>query len=342
MERAVAEAKTTNGPIVNNPLPGLPLVETPLLLAMADELGLSDEERRIARDLFEHGYAVFDFPDPAIDERIERIMHRLAPCYGVDFGNAEADKTIGERRVQDAWQTDPDVQAIAANQAVIALLSKLYGRQAFPFQTLNFPVGTQQEAHSDMVHFSCLPEKFMCGVWLAMEDVHPDAGPLFYYPGSHRWPVMSNALIGRRGYETSLNSAQDPFAEAWQALCAAHGAQPSTFLARKGQALIWCANLLHGGSAQTDPRRTRWSQVTHYYFEDCIYYTPAFSDEALGKLQMRRITSITDGKERPNLYLGQPSEEALKATGSSHTGSAGKADGFGSKARKALRRTFGR
>ncbi len=338
----MATFATTEETDVSNPLPGLPLIESPLFLAMVNAMGLNEEGKRIGRDLFEQGYAVFDFPDPDLDTRIEGIKQRLGPRYGVDLTDPEADKTIGERRIQDAWKIDADVQAIAANPGVIALLSNLYGRQAFPFQTLNFPVGTQQEAHSDMVHFSCLPEKFMCGVWLAMEDIHPDAGPLFYYPGSHRWPVMGNALIGRRGYETSLNSAQDPFAEAWRALCAANGAQPSTFLARKGQALIWCANLLHGGSAQADPRRTRWSQVTHYYFEDCIYYTPAFSDEALGKLQTRRIESITDSKMRLNLYQGQPAEQAFEAAGSSHAGSAGKADSFGSKAWKALRRTFGR
>jgi len=332
----------TRGNSVNNPLPGLPLIESPLFLAVSDEMGLSEEEKRIGRDLFQHGYAVFDFPDPDLDARIEGIKQRLGPQFGVDLANPEADKTIGERRIQDAWQTDPDVKAIAANQAVIALLTKLYGRQAFPFQTLNFPVGTQQDAHSDIVHFSCLPEKFMCGVWLAMEDIHPDAGPLFYYPGSHRWPVMSNALIGRRGYETSLNSAQDPFADAWRALCTAQNAQPRTFLARKGQALIWCANLLHGGSAQTDPRLTRWSQVTHYYFEDCIYYTPAFSDEAIGKLHTRKITSITDGMLRPNLYQGQPAEEAFASSSFSDAGSAGKAGSFGSKAQRAVRRILAR
>jgi hypothetical protein len=338
MGRGVAETATTKETGVNNPLPGLPLIETPLFHALAGELGLTEDEQRIGRDLCEYGYAVFDFPDPEIDARIERIKARLSPFYGVDFADPEANKTIGERRIQDAWQTDPDVHAIAANEAVSTLLSKLYGRQAFPFQTLNFPVGTQQEAHSDMVHFSSLPEKFMCGVWLAMEDIHPDAGPLFYYPGSHRWPVMSNALIGRRGFETTLNSAQDPFGEAWRALCAAQGAEAHTFLARKGQALIWCANLIHGGSAQNDARLTRWSQVTHYYFEDCIYYTPAFSDEALGKLQLRRISSVGDGKHRPNLYQGQPAEAALAPA----AGSAGKPGGFGSKTRRALRRTFGR
>jgi ectoine hydroxylase-related dioxygenase (phytanoyl-CoA dioxygenase family) len=224
----------------------------------------------------------------------------------VDLDCPEGIKNTGERRIQDAWTFDVDVRAIAANEAVLDLLSKLYGRRAFPFQTLNFPVGTEQAAHSDSVHFSSLPERFMCGVWLAMEDVRPDAGPLFYLPGSHRWPIMTNGLIGRRGYDSKLASAQDPYGLVWEALCSAYGVQSEPFFARKGQALIWCANLLHGDSRQNNPRLTRWSQVTHYYFDDCIYYTPAFSDEALGRLQLRDLVSVGDGEPRANTYLGEP------------------------------------
>jgi hypothetical protein len=289
-----------------NPLPGLPLVESPLFPALLPALGLSEEEARIGLELHDRGYAVFDFADLELNARIERIKTSLSPRFGVNFTDAGSDKTVGERRIQDAWKFDADVRSVAANAGVLDLLTKLYGRPALPFQTLNFPVGTQQDAHTDMVHFSSQPEKFMCGVWLAMEDITADAGPLFYYPGSHRWPVMSNALIGRRGTGRPLNSAQDPFAGAWQALCSANDARPEVFLARKGQALIWCANLLHGGSPQTDPRLTRWSQVTHYYFDDCLYYTPAFSDEALGSLDLRQITSISDGRPRPNKYQGEP------------------------------------
>lgn len=290
---------------MNNLFPGLPLIESPLFPALKADWGLSAEEERIADDLHTKGYAVFDFPDADLEVRINRIQKNLGPAYGVDFADPLSDKTNGERRIQDAWKFDQDVQAIAANPTVIDLLSKLYGRKAFPFQTLNFPVGTQQDAHTDFVHFSSLPEKFMCGVWLAMEDIGPDAGPLFYYPGSHRWPAMSNALIGRRGYGADLRSAQDPYGPAWRALCDVYGAQPETLLARKGQALIWCANLLHGGSRQNDPTLTRWSQVTHYYFDDCIYYTPALSDEALGKLHLRQLVAINDGQRRPNSYLGE-------------------------------------
>jgi hypothetical protein len=290
---------------VINPLPGLPLIESPLFPLLKASQSLTTEEERIAIDLNEKGYAVFDFPDVDIDARIGRIKSNLGPSYGMAFDDPESNKTGGGSRIQDAWAFDDDVRAIAANEAVLHLLSKLYGRNAFPFQTLNFPVGTQQEAHSDSVHFSSLPERFMCGVWLAMEDISPDAGPLFYYPGSHRWPIVTNALIGRRGQGSVLGSAQDPYGPAWRALCEAHGSKQEKFLARKGQALIWCANLLHGGSVQTDPRLTRWSQVTHYYFDECIYYTPAFSDEALGQLNLRDIVAISDGLARPNRYLSE-------------------------------------
>lgn len=298
---------------MNNPFPGMPLIESPLFPGTVDQMGLTDEERRIALDLHRDGYAVFDFPDPEFDARVARIQADLGPKYGIDFADPEADKTSAERRIQDAWKDQADVKAIASNPVMLDLLSRLYGRTAFPFQTLNFPVGTQQDAHTDTVHFSSQPERFMCGVWVAMEDVSADAGPLFYFPGSHHWPIMSNALIGRRGYRDYATPAQDPFAPAWQALSRAYDVQPQTFLARKGQALIWSANLLHGGSLQADPRLTRWSQVTHYYFDDCIYYTPAYSDEVIGQLDLRKLRAISDGQARPNRYLGEELGQGLNA-----------------------------
>ncbi len=205
-------------------------------------MGLTAEEERIANDLHENGFAILDFPDPDIETRIDRIKASLSPRYGVEFDRVDGIKNSGERRIQDAWAFDEDVRRIAANQTIIDLLSKLYGRRAFPFQTLNFPVGTEQPAHSDSVHFSSLPERFMCGVWLAMENVELDSGPLFYFPGSHRWPIMTNGLVGRRGYDASVPSAQDPYGPAWDALRTSLGVHPKPFIARKGQALIWCAN----------------------------------------------------------------------------------------------------
>jgi hypothetical protein len=77
----------------------------------------------------------------------------------------------------------------------------------------------------------------MCGVWLALEDIPAQAGPVFYLPGSHRWPIVTNALIGRRGYRSTLGSAQDPYSSAWKALQEAYGAQEETFWREKDRLL---------------------------------------------------------------------------------------------------------
>jgi hypothetical protein len=287
------------------PFPGIPLIESPVFSAELDRMALSPAERDLAIALHRDGYAVIDFPDTGLDARSARIRADLAPQLGIDDADPASNKQTGVGRVQDAWQTSADVKAIAANPAMLDLLSRLYGRRAFPFQTLNFAAGTQQHLHTDAVHFSSIPQRFMCGVWVALEDIANAAGPLCYVPGSHKWPILDNALIGRRGAGQELASAQDPYHEAWDALIAEHPRPTELFFARKGQALIWCANLLHGGSVQHDPRLTRWSQVTHYYFDDCIYYTPAFSDEYLGRLALRKLVSIVDGAPKPNLYLGE-------------------------------------
>ncbi|WP_226018783.1 phytanoyl-CoA dioxygenase family protein [Novosphingobium sp. FKTRR1] len=293
-------------------LPGVPPLETPYFEQLLPELDLTVSEAVTARALHEKGYATIDFPDPEIAQRIDRIKSHLAPQFGIDPANPAGVGAQGQR-VQDAWQFDDDVRAIATNPAIIDLLSRLYARPAFPFQTLNFPVGTQQPLHSDSIHFSSQPERFMCGVWLAFEDIHPDAGPLNYCPGSHKWPIITNTMLNRPRHDEKGPDAQGPYEGAWNAMVDTSGLPVERFLARKGQALIWMANLLHGGSPQADPNRTRWSQVTHYYFKDCTYYTPAFSTEPLGKLDLRRIVDISTGEVVPSRLFGE--ELAVPAVG---------------------------
>lgn len=266
-------------------LPGVPLVESPFF--EQDVASLPPEIQPVARQLHDRGYAILDFPDADFDRRAEAIKARLARRF--DWRDPAACQVSA--RVQDAWRFDADVQAIACNPSLLALLSALYGRQAFPFQTLNFPVGTQQPVHSDHIHFSSIPERFMCGVWVALEDVHADAGPLFYYPGSHVWPGYGNEHVGAApGAEAVLK-----FIRLHEAMPAIFGVARETFIARKGQALIWSSNLLHGGGAQNDRTRSRWSQVTHYFFEGCRYTTPLQNDVLKGSVRDRRAPDARRG-----------------------------------------------
>jgi ectoine hydroxylase-related dioxygenase (phytanoyl-CoA dioxygenase family) len=204
--------------------------------------------------------------------------------------------------LQDAFRFDQDVRRIATNERVIELLTKLFGRPAWPFQTLNFPVGSEQHYHTDSIHFSSIPERFMCGVWTALEDIDSECGPLVYYPGSHRWPIYTNESLGIKSMAGV--KSDEPYKVVWRALVEQSGIKPRVFEARKGQSLIWLSNLLHGGMAHTNKSKTRWSQVTHYYFEECAYYTPMHSDPFIGKVEFRELHDIRSGKEMPNRYAG--------------------------------------
>jgi hypothetical protein len=288
-------------------MPGVPLMENPLFPSFVDSLGFDPETKRIALELHVKGYAIVEFPDSDFDGVAGRIKQTLASRFDLNEWRRDGwTQNIG-LRAQDAWENCADVRRLAVNERVQALLSRLYGRHAFPFQTLNFPVGTQQHYHTDSVHFSSVPERFMCGVWVALENITEDSGPLIYYPGSHRLPIFVNEHLS----VTSLESAGPyenyaKFEELWRALVHGLGLKEERFCPRKGEALIWAANLLHGGDRHRDPARTRWSQVTHYFFDDCAYYTPLLSDPFYGSIFFRTgLIDISTGRRMPNRYVGR-------------------------------------
>jgi ectoine hydroxylase-related dioxygenase (phytanoyl-CoA dioxygenase family) len=307
------EPERANNMPFANPLPGVPSIESPFFHKIFADV--DPETRRIASELNARGYAVIDFPDPDFSDVAESIKRDLKDRYDWSYWLASGyDAAIG-LRVQDAWKFDSNVKRLANNKKVIDLLTTLYGKQACPFQTLNFPVGTQQHYHTDSIHFSAVPERFMCGVWTALEDITEDCGPLVYYPGSHKWPVFTNEHIGRCVAQLDRKPTQEMYEVLWRELVESSGIKPEIFTAKKGQSLIWAANLLHGGSKQANKHGTRWSQVTHYFFEDCAYYTPMNSDPFYGKIDFRTPLNVASGEKMQPMYAGHEiPQEFIKAT----------------------------
>lgn len=270
-------------------------------------MALSKEQlKKYERD----GYVIVDFGFS--QEMIDDIVAGMVKHSAFDCMRDEQGQYKFGARVQDAWRTHESVRQLATHPTVLETLHTLYARKPQPFQTLNFPIGTQQPTHSDTIHFNSMPSGYMCGIWVALEDIDENNGPLKYFPGSHKLPevtmedVEAGAVVGgvSRSFKqkffdslrqiltsrkeginmsgmtmdamTGGKNYQDY--EAFIADMVAKAQMRSEFgLLKKGQALIWAANLLHGGSPHHDRSRTRFSQVTHYYFEGCKYYTPLFS-----------------------------------------------------------------
>jgi hypothetical protein len=259
---------------------------------------LDRKQQRLVDEFRENGYVVLE--DSGLDTTtIDAAVRSL-----------ESTETRSEYhvdgRLQDAWRDIKPVARIAESSLILDTLQLLYQRDPIPFQTLNFRVATQQRAHSDTIHFNTLPHGFMCGVWVALEDVDVNNGPLFYYPGSHRLPVfhlhdlgLESTRIGPSGVREYTPDIYREYEDKIEQVLAKSPYERSQALLKKGQALIWSANIFHGGSLLLDPTRTRMSQVTHYYFPGCIYYTPLLSDPLQQRWTLRQVMDIRNGRIVP-------------------------------------------
>lgn len=173
-------------------------------------------------------------------------------------------------RIMNAWRISDAVRELALSPWVLETLAELYGRRPLPFQTLNFVHGTQQHAHADTMHFNSDPPGFVAAVWVALEDVDEDNGPVMYYPGSHLLPdAPQSAPENYHDYDERIT-----------AILVGSGLTPRYGVLPRGHGLIWTGEMVHAGSPVRDPSRTRRSQVTHYYFEGCRPWVPKRSAEA--------------------------------------------------------------
>ena len=218
------------------------------------------------KELYElNGYLIFD---PNIDNVLLNNVK-----YTISYTN---------NRQQDVWQQNKFVKEIALHKNVTTKLLELYDKKPLPFQTLNFKKGTEQKAHSDTIHFNTYPPNNMCGVWIALEDIDMINGPLIYYPGSHKDHRYNMQ-------DFNLEPNQDNYRKYEECLSKEiikKGYMKRYGTIKKGIAIIWSANLLHGGAKVIDKSRTRHSQVTHYFFESDFYYTPMLSTK--GNLTIRK------------------------------------------------------
>jgi ectoine hydroxylase-related dioxygenase (phytanoyl-CoA dioxygenase family) len=145
------------------------------------------------------------------------------------------------------------------------IASMILGEQAVAMQSIYFEYGSAQGLHRDPVFVQTAAAGHLLAAWIAVEDIHPDAGPLIYIPGSHTLPPFEYAPGEYRFDSTRFGEAELNREQEWLSRqLSERGLSPAVFTARKGEVLFWHAGLYHGGDAIRAPKRTRRSYVVHY------------------------------------------------------------------------------
>ena len=164
---------------------------------------------------------------------------------------------------------------ILKHAGLLRAIQLLMEREPRPLQTIAAHKGSQQGLHSDSIHMTTYPLGYLTAAWIAFEDIGPDCGPLVYYPGSHRLPYVFSKEVGiaaddleRHGYQT-YQARYEPYI---RQLVEEHGLEPHYFHAKKGDVLIWHANLIHGGAGRRDLGLLRRSAVCHFFVKGAFVY----------------------------------------------------------------------
>ena len=190
----------------------------------------------------------------------------------IDRGEANTNPR-DRSRIMNPFLQSNEVSDALTNPELLRLLSFTLGREVRLFQGMHFFVGSQQGAHSDFFHMSTEPVGYLIAIWVALEDVSPESGPVYYYPGSHKLPyLMSEGLEARSGPLFVAKGKDEEYTRRLTAAVEEAGIEPVEFLAKKGDVLVWHANLVHGGHAIARNGDTRRSLVAHYFARDVLCY----------------------------------------------------------------------
>jgi len=167
---------------------------------------------------------------------------------------------------------------ILYHQNISDMLLRITGRPSFvSWQDMLFDRSVGTIDHQDSWYLDTQPPGHLVAGWFALEDIHPDSGPFFVYPESHRLPRLSE----------SSHPNHESFLAEIKRMLAASGLEKKSALLKKGDVLFWHPNTVHGADSVRDERYSRKSLTSHYY---PVGYLRKDSKSLAEDLQMMRRT----------------------------------------------------
>lgn len=228
---------------------------------------------------FEQGYVIFNINDEELIDLVNSDVERI-----IRDGSYKTNSAIysynNYPRIVESYKFSENCKKLALHNSIYTRLKFFYSLEPKAFSTINFLHSTQQPLHSDFVHFGTIPPRMLVGAWVALEDINPDSGPLQIVPKSHKLELFDYDSMNLPKPK-NLNSVKLNYQFYEQYILKV--IQNSTLKAvtpslKKGDCLLWEANMLHGSPVCNNSSITRKSQVTHWTFENVKkHYNPVFS-----------------------------------------------------------------
>lgn len=249
------------------------LIEGKLSLGM-----INSEEAGLLKSFVENGYVVLpvavDLDDvDAFNHDVNELAKNPPPEAWVSC--SEDGHLVGRQmkrgdtlesnkglRLLDVYSYLPSARRVVLAPRLIHLIKLMFERPVLTHQSLLFFKGSQQRIHQDTAFVRISSTMELVASWIALEDILPGSGELVYYPKSHEFPEF--LFEGKCKWMPPGSDEIGRYHEHLDACAQAMQTTKTKFLAKKGDAFIWSADLAHGGGEVDDPAKTRRSIATHY------------------------------------------------------------------------------
>lgn len=193
---------------------------------------------------------------PTIDIYLETARSRR-----IKFADAPDDAKRFPYKLNDLYLHFDEIKNLVLSDRLHAILTDLLGDFPVICNSLNFERGSQQEKHIDSFYMTPLRRNMLVASWVSLEDCRPAAGPLFYYPGSHKIEPYKFST----GLTKVIGSEVNDCLSYLDTQIRVRGLKRETFNPKQGDVFLWHAQLIHGGAPIQNMHLTRKSLVTHYF-----------------------------------------------------------------------------
>jgi len=204
-----------------------------------------------------------------INAEVETIWNTLDPRFRVERGGTQTaldPKARGAAaKLLDLYVYSPSAREAAFAPDLARFLQLVFERPTLLFQSLSFEKGSEQPIHQDAAYVVTRSPLEFAAAWIALEDIQPGSGELSYYTGSHRLPEHLFPGGTRNWHRKRHGEAvHAEYLAGLHTRSKAMGLSLDLFRPKKGDILIWSADLAHGGSPIADRTLSRRSLVCHY------------------------------------------------------------------------------
>jgi phytanoyl-CoA hydroxylase len=146
------------------------------------------------------------------------------------------------------------VRAVLCADEVRKALPQLTGHADHKvMQSMLFDLNTATPAHQDWYYLDSMPNGHLLAAWIALEDIHEQAGRFYVLPKSHLADLDPHGRLDYNGY---MDAVARHFAD--------HQPEVYAPALQKGDVLFWNSRVTHGSLPTQDPTFSRKSLTAHY------------------------------------------------------------------------------